>query len=373
MGLKALVVDDSVIFQKIISEVLRAIPGVGEVSVAGTGNEGLALVAAQGPDVVFLDLHLPDLDGMEVLVRIKNRHPGTRVVIVSGLSSEGAELTVKALSRGAQQFVSKPSGAGFQESITKLRAELEPVIETVALQMGLEAQQASRPAVPAAAPSPRPVAPQAPTRPLLPRASTGPRSFWVVGLAVSTGGPEALTHVIPRLPANFPLPIVMVQHMPPLFTESLAQSLDRKSQVKVTEGQAGDVLAPGHVYLAPGGKHMVVREVRGQAVLALNEEPPEQSVRPAADVLFRSLADYPAQRPVLSVVLTGMGEDGLAGLKLLKASGTYCLTQTEETCVVYGMPRAVAAAGLSDEQVALKGMAERMVALTVGSVAPVQV
>jgi len=365
MGLKALVVDDSTIFQKIISEVLRSIPGVGEVSVAGTGTDGLAMVASEGPDVVFLDLHLPDMDGMEVLVHIKNRHAGTRVVIVSGLSSEGADLTVKALSRGAQQFISKPSGAGFQESVTKLTAELEPVIKTVALQMrhgGVEI-----PSAPVTKPAPSiavvpPVARPLPTSPVRTL-----RPFWVVGLAVSTGGPEALTRVIPRLSADFPLPVVIVQHMPPLFTESLAQSLDNKSQVSVSEGKAGDVLQPGHVYIAPGGKHMIVREVGGQPVIALNNEAPEQSVRPAADVLFRSLSKYPGGNSVLSVVMTGMGEDGLAGLKLLAAGGTYCLTQTEDTCVVYGMPRAVDLAGLANEQVELDSIAARLTALAARS------
>lgn len=366
MGLKALVVDDSVIFQKIISEVLRGIPGVGEVSVAGTGTEGLAMVGSVKPDVVFLDLHLPDMDGMEVLVHIKNRYAGTRVVIVSGLSSEGAALTVKALSRGAQQFISKPSGAGFQESVTKLTSELEPVIKTVTLQMNLDNRvNTPQPLIrPRVAPTPQPAAP-APAR--------GRQSYWVVGLAVSTGGPEALTHVIPRLPANFPLPVVMVQHMPPLFTQSLAQSLDKKSQVPVTEAQAGDVLQPGHVYIAPGGKHMVIREVGGRPVVALNEDPPEQSVRPAADVLFRSLSTYPGGNSVLSVVMTGMGEDGLAGLKLLNASGTYCLTQTEDTCVVYGMPRAVDNAGLSNEKVPLNKIAERMTTLASTSCAAIRV
>lgn len=393
MGLKALVIEDSLVFQKIMGQVLKSVSGVDTVSVAANGTEGLALVASEKPDVVFLDLHLPDMDGMEVLVHIKNRAKETRVVVVSGLSSEGADLTVKALSRGAQHFISKPSAAGFQQSVDALRRELEPVIKTVSLQMGLARTTAgggakATAAVRTSALSSLPPKPVVPTKPVTPvgRAvplsgapvvkrplAHAPSSFWVVGLATSTGGPEALTHVIPRLPANFPLPIVLVQHMPPLFTQSLAQSLNNKSLVTVKEGQPGDILLPGHVYIAPGGKHMVVRSINNKPVLAMNEDPPEQSVRPAADVLFRSLADYPGRRAVLSVVMTGMGEDGLAGIKLLNVSGTYCLTQSEDTCVVYGMPRAVDAAELSNEQVSLNKIADRMVALTAGSLAAVLV
>ncbi len=381
MGLKALVIEDSLVFQKIMEKVLNSADGVDTVSVAGTGTEGLAMVASEKPDVVFLDLHLPDMDGMEILVHIKNRSKGTRVVIVSGLSSEGADLTVKALSRGAQQFISKPSAAGFQQSVDALRAELEPVITTVNLQMGLADSTAGPRAPSPAVPGVSPGLPRPPVTPAGPIASAPSRMaingaakvYWVVGLATSTGGPEALTHVIPRLPANFPLPIVMVQHMPPLFTQSLAQSLDSKSLVTVQEGKAGDILLPGHVYIAPGGKHMVVKSVNGQPVLALTDDPPEQSVRPAADVLFRSLAAYPGPRGVLSVIMTGMGEDGLAGMKLLKASGAYCIAQNQETCVVYGMPRAVNEAGLADEHVPLNSISDRMTVLAAGSAKTVTV
>lgn len=364
MGLQALVIEDSMVFQKIISEVLSDLPGVQSVAVAGTGAEGLNMVRSGKPDVVFLDLHLPDMDGMDILDRIRREHAGTRVVVVSGIGREGAALTVKALSLGAQQFISKPEGAGFNQSVAALRAELEPVVNTVRLQIDLAARHGSpagKPPVPAAAPvarpAPAPAVVRAPARP-------GLGSYWVVAVAVSTGGPAALARVIPLLPASFPLPVVIVQHMPPLFTRSLADSLDAKSQVKVHEGQAGDVLQPGHVYLAPGGRHMIVKEVGGQAVIGLNDDPPEQSVRPAADVLFRSLSVMNDRKSVLAVVMTGMGEDGLAGLRRLNRTGVHCLTQTAETCVVYGMPRAVDEAGLSHESVALDDLAARMSDLT---------
>ncbi len=351
MGLRALVIEDSLVFQKIMAEVLRGLPGVEAVDVAGCGADGLAAAARAVPDVVFLDLHLPDLDGLEVLDRLKARWPRLKVVVVSGLSVEGADLTITALSRGAQQFVRKPAGSGFQQSVAMLKAELEPVVGTVRAQMS-----------PLAAPS-RPAPPAAP----IPRPASSSRShgagYWVTAIAVSTGGPEALSRVVPRLPAGYPMPVVIVQHMPPMFTLSLARSLDAKSALTVVEAGDGDVLKAGTVYLAPGGRHLTVVREGGQAVCRLNDDPPEQSVRPAADVLFRSLARLGGTQRVLAAVMTGMGEDGLAGMRLLKAAGGWCVTQSEATCVVYGMPRAVDAAGLSDESVALDDLAGRLASL----------
>lgn len=352
MGLKVLVIEDSLVFQKIMSEVLRGMPGVDQVEVAGNGADGLAAARRQAPDVVFLDLHLPDIDGLELLDRLKASSPRLPVVVVSGLSIEGADLTIAALSRGAQQFVAKPSGSGFAQSVTLLRTQLEPVVLTVRAQGGLR---------PAAAPAParRPVTPVRTTA--TPRPA--PVGFGVSAIAVSTGGPEALSRVIPRLPANYPLPLVIVQHMPPMFTLSLARSLDAKSALKVVEAADGDVLAAGTVHIAPGGRHLAVVRDAGRLVCRLNDDPPEQSVRPAADVLFRSLARLGSASPVLAAVLTGMGEDGLAGVRMVKAAGGWCLTQAEATCVVYGMPRAVDAAGLSDESVALDDIAARLAVL----------
>jgi two-component system chemotaxis response regulator CheB len=370
MGLRVLVVEDSLVFQKIMATVLKETGHVSEVEVAGTGAEALAMVAANRPDVIFLDLHLPDRDGLSILDELKRRHGPQRVVVVSGLGEEGAQLTIKALSHGAQQFIRKPSGAGFQQSVNQLRGELEPVLKAVCQQAGSPGCGKGDKVTPA--PQARTAA-GAPVRPSDSSAiGTGgrkviarpPRSgFWITALAVSTGGPQALTRVIPQLPASYPVPIVLVQHMPPLFTDSLARSLDAKSQVKVVEASAGQVLQPGTVYIAPGGKHLAVKKVDGKAITSLNEDPPEQSVRPSADVLFRSLAHYQNPQSVLAVVLTGMGEDGLAGVRALKLSGGHCLTQSEKTCVVYGMPRAVDLAGLSDESLDLDEIAGRMTQL----------
>lgn len=356
MGLRALVVEDSLVFQKIMAEVLRGLPGVESVEVAGRGADGLAAAARRQPDVVFLDLHLPDMDGLAVLDQLKARWPRLRVVVVSGLTVEGADLTIAALSRGAQQFVRKPAGSGFQQSVAMLKAELEPVVGTVSVQVGG-----------AAAPT-RPVSRSLPAAPAPATRTVGgtrphAAGFWVAAIAVSTGGPEALSRVIPKLPGGLPVPVVVVQHMPPLFTLSLARSLDAKSSLNVVEAAEGDVLRAGSVYIAPGGRHLTVVREGGQSVCRLNDDPPEQSVRPAADVLLRSLARIGGTQRVLAAVMTGMGEDGLAGIRQVKAAGGWCLTQGEASCVVYGMPRAVDLAGLSDESVALDDLAARLSAL----------
>ncbi|MBP1627983.1 MAG: hypothetical protein H6Q00_2458, partial [Holophagaceae bacterium] len=190
----------------------------------------------------------------------------------------------------------------------------------------------------------------------------------VVGIGVSTGGPNALTEVIPHLPADFPVPVLVVQHMPPSFTASLADHLDRRSPLRVCEAREGERIEVGNVYIAPGGKHMVVRrhEIPGtntfQRIIGLNENPPENSCRPSVDVLFRSLAAH-YEGSVAAVIMTGMGNDGCEGVRTLKRRGCRCLTQSAETCVVYGMPMAVDEAGLSDEQVPLDLLAQRLVRL----------
>ncbi len=366
MGLRALVIEDSLVFQKIMAEVLRSLPGVETVDVAGSGGDGLAAAGRQLPDVVFLDLHLPDLDGLDVLDRLKARWPRLKVVVVSGLTVEGVDLTIAALSRGAQQFVRKPAGSGFAQSVATLRAELEPAVQTVRAQIGSPAAAPAAAPAPARAPVPVMAGPAAIPVPAVRAAATArvpAAGFWVTAIAVSTGGPEALSRVIPRLPAGYPLPIVVVQHMPPLFTQSLARSLDGRSALRVVEAADGDVLKAGSVYIAPGGRHLTVVREGGQAVCRLNDDAPEQSVRPAADVLFRSLARLAGPQRVLTAVLTGMGEDGLAGVRQLKTAGAWCLTQSAETCVVYGMPRAVDVAGLSDESIALDDLADRLTTL----------
>lgn len=363
--IKALVVDDTVTYRRILTEALES---TGEVAVTATAPQGrlaLARMEQDPADLVLLDLEMPEMDGLETLAHLRQRFPDAAVVMISGQTSRAAEATLKALEQGALDFVRKPEGLDPEASRAELRDTLRPLIRHVRTRKNLRSSAATEPPK---APKPLAVTP-APTPPPAPgppaRPTVLPTRIGVVGIGVSTGGPNALGEVIPALPADFPVPILLVQHMPPGFTASLADHLAKRSKLKVREAAEGEVLEPGTVYIAPGGRHMVVRrrpasESAPEAfIVGLNDHPPENSCRPSVDVLFRSMAaQYGGE--LLAVVMTGMGNDGREGVRAMKRRGCHVLTQTEESCVVYGMPAAVDEAGLSDERVPLHRMAARI-------------
>jgi two-component system chemotaxis response regulator CheB len=359
MAFKALVIEDSIIFQQVMGEVLKGLDEIESVEIANSGRPGLDLISRKNYDVLFLDMNLPDINGLEILAELRKFPNRPSVIVVSSAGGHGTDMTVKALQAGALEFICKPAGAGFNESVEKLRADLKQALRTV---------RHRRPAgLSAARPATTPVAP-APTSF---RTSLPPRGgFWLTAIAVSTGGPESLAKVIPALPANYPTPIVLVQHMPPLFTASLATSLNNKSKVTVVEAEEGMELKKGHVYIAPGGRHMTIKREGGRSIVRLNDNEAECHVRPAADVLFRSISRIPESSSVLAVVMTGMGEDGKVGVECLKQGKCHCLSQTEDTCVVYGMPRAMDENGLSDERVPLNKIAARMTELNIMAMTP---
>lgn len=346
MSIRTLIVDDSAAYRKLLSDVVSTLP---QIDLAGTAPNGvLALTKLeQAPvDLVLLDVNMPEMDGMETLKRIRERFPKTSVVMVSGIAADSALTTIQALHMGAMEFIRKPDGGSIEKNIASIRAEIECVIRTI------DNRNAG------AVSSLKPPADLSPRTLFRPTISAGALSILVIG--VSTGGPNALNALIPKLPPDFPLPVLIVQHMPPVFTEALARDLDRKSSIRVAEASDGLKVEPGKVIIARGGCHMVVRRKDNSMVIGLNDGPPENSCRPAVDVLFRSVADCYGDKRILSAIMTGMGNDGLAGVRALKRKSCYCITQTESTCVVYGMPRAVDEAGLSDESVGIDRMAQRL-------------
>ncbi|HPF70779.1 MAG TPA: chemotaxis-specific protein-glutamate methyltransferase CheB [Candidatus Krumholzibacteria bacterium] len=351
MPKRILVIEDSFVFQRIMTETLQGLAPGAVIDVAGSAAEGLAKAGRGGPDIVFLDLVLPDQDGLGLLAQLRGLSPAPAVIVVSGTGDHQAGGTVRALELGALEFVAKPVNAGYQASVEILGRDLGRAIaawrEHGAARTDAAARGIAAPAAPPSLPAP-------------PARRSG---FWVTAVASSTGGPEALMKLLSALPAEYPLPIVVVQHMPPLFTESLARSIDQHSALTVCEGRDGMALAPGRVYLAPGGRHMTVVAPRGLPEILLTDAPPECNVRPAADVLFRSLARIREARGVLAVVMTGMGDDGREGVRCLKARSAHCVAQSRESCVVYGMPRAVVDAGLADEIVDLDDLAGRLTVL----------
>ncbi len=368
-ALKVLIVDDTVTYRQIISSVLADIPDTNIVGTASNGKIALSRIAASPPDLVLLDVSMPVMDGLETLKAIREEYADVDVVMVSGIDRGNANLTMRALSLGALDFIAKPVGGTPEESLALLKKSLGPIVSLVKtrkysrqarkLSFGeskrTESEQA-RSFTSFFHPEeefPRP----APTDSDVPRR---PKRIQAVGIGVSTGGPNALQKIIPLLDSGIPVPILAVQHMPPTFTLSLAERLDRDSQVQVEEARDGSIAEPGRMYIAPGGRHMVVRsESGGRSGLGIIDSPPVNSCRPSVDVLFRSMAMVYGGN-MLAVILTGMGRDGAAGVGAIRRRGGYCIVQDEATSVVWGMPQAVVEMKDADEILPIDRIARRI-------------
>ena len=330
-------VDDSVVVRRMVGDALSADPQLEVAGAAANGKIALAKIPQVNPDIVILDVEMPELDGIGTLVEIRKSLPALPVIMYSTLTQRGAEATLEALSKGATDYVTKPSNVGSAaQGLECIRTQLIPKIKAIcsrtlgfAITSPLIASAPSKPFTPAWA---------------LPRRE---ERIDIVAIGVSTGGPNALASLIPTLPRDLPVPVVIVQHMPPVFTRLLAERLAAKSEIGVEEGHAGAVLGPGRAWIAPGDYHMVVASDRHQVILRTHQGPPENSCRPAVDVLFRSVADV--YKPhALAVVMTGMGQDGLRGCEHIRESGGQILAQDQASSVVWGMPGFVANAGLAD-------------------------
>lgn len=336
---RVLIVDDSAYVRKVLKQILSRSPLVEVVGTARDGEEALQLVDELRPDVVTLDLIMPRLDGIGFLRRQMAVRP-LPVVIVS-VTDEASELAVEALNLGAFDLVQKPTALA-SEKVLEIGDDL---LATVKAAGGVSASAIHLPSG---------------AGPRLSRRLSPSTTADIVVLGISTGGPQALRYLIPQFPPDFPIPIVMVLHMPEGFTEVFANKLAEISSLRVVEASAGDRLVGGTAFLAPAGKHLTFRrDSAGDAVVHLDSRPLDTLHRPAADVVFQSAAEVFDGR-VLGVVMTGMGSDGLRGAAWIKARGGRVLTEAEESCVVYGMPRAVAEAGLSDRAVSLTAMAQAM-------------
>jgi two-component system chemotaxis response regulator CheB len=340
---RVLVVDDSVVVRRLVTRALEA-DGVEVVGVAANGRIALAKIAQHRPDVVTLDIEMPEMDGLATLREIRREWPRLPVVMFSTLTERGATATLDALTLGASDYVTKPSGVkDTDEAIAVVRAELVPKVKALAAKAG----NGSAPA-PAAGAGSRLHTPTVGTAPRLrPAGIARPTNIEVLAIGCSTGGPNALAALLPALPAPLPVPVVIVQHMPPVFTRFLADRLNAHSDLNVKEAEEGDRLEAGCAYIAPGGLHMAVEVRAGLPTVLLHEGPPENSCRPAVDVLFRSVAAVFGAN-VLGCVLTGMGQDGLRGAEVIADAGGRLVVQDSETSVVWGMPGFVAGAGLAD-------------------------
>jgi two-component system chemotaxis response regulator CheB len=350
--IRVLVVDDSVVIRHLVMHALREEPDIEVVGAEPNGIAALKRIGEVHPDVVTLDIEMPLMDGLTALRQIRKLYPRVRTIMFSTLTQRGASSTFEALSLGADDYVAKASNAGsLDQSLASLRGELIPKIR----------QFFASPAGTAPTPAPR-----LPSKPAA--AGPGPQAvrrsapFRVLGIGVSTGGPQALAQLIPTLPASLRVPVLIVQHMPPMFTRLLAERLDSQSPLHVVEAVDGMEIHPGTVYIAPGDYHLRLRRWGTGLFAALDQGPQENSCRPSVDVLFRSLTES-LGKDVLSVVLTGMGSDGLRGTQALKTAGGYSVVQDQASSVVWGMPGAVAEAGLADGVFPLAALGPEIVRL----------
>ena len=341
--IRVLVVDDAVVMRKLISETLSRDPGIEVVGVAANGHIALQKIASLNPDILTLDVEMPEMDGITTVRKLRKTHPKLPVIMFSTLTSRCAAFTLEALAAGATDYVAKPSNVGNitecierlqHDLVAKIKIHCRHLVETLPVVAKFTTTATAKLAV----------------RPLTSVMAE------VVCIGTSTGGPNALAEVFKNFPADFPLPILIVQHMPPIFTAMLAERLNTHGSVKFHEGAEGQLVEPGHAYIAPGGKHMEVKRAGLTSVLHLTEAAPENSCRPAVDVLFRSAVAVYGEK-ILAVIMTGMGQDGFRGCELIRERGGQIVVQDEASSVVWGMPGCVAHAGLADKIVPLNQIA----------------
>ncbi|HFD80858.1 MAG TPA: chemotaxis response regulator protein-glutamate methylesterase [Gammaproteobacteria bacterium] len=333
MVARALVVDDSGFFRRRIVEILEADPRIKVVGTAADGRQAVEQAERLRPDVITMDIEMPVMDGIEAVRRIMSSRP-TPVLMFSSLTHEGAQATLEALEAGAMDFLPKRF-----EDIARDREQATALLRRRILAVARRA-----PAAGAATPRPKPAT-----------SATGEARghFRVVVIASSTGGPVALQQVLSRLPADFPCPVLVAQHMPASFTPAFAARLDQQCAVAVKEAADGDRLRAGQVYIAPGGRQMTLEQQGGDVLVRIGDGSPALHYKPCADITFNSVASvYGGQ--ALALVLTGMGADGREGARILKQHGALVWSQDEDSCVIYGMPMAVAEAGLSDQVLSLR-------------------
>ncbi|MBD2185045.1 chemotaxis response regulator protein-glutamate methylesterase [Planktothrix sp. FACHB-1355] len=347
--IRLLIVDDSVMVRRRVSEVLSNDPALEVAGVAANGQIALAKIAQVNPDLVILDVEMPEMDGLETLAAIRKTYPNLPTIMFSAFTERGATATLEALSLGAKDYVTKPFQMGSIEAANQhLRQELIPKIkvfcgesiETTTLNSDRDLKTSS-------------INQQLTYRK---RAIRNPKPIEAIAIGVSTGGPNALAAILPQFRADFPVPILIVQHIPPMFSQRLATRLNARCQIPVIEGFDGAKLEPGTAYIAPGDFHMSVDRLGSIVQLRIHQSPPENSCRPAVDVLFRSVAQtYGAG--ALAVVLTGMGHDGLRGCEGIRSAGGQIFVQDKASSVVWGMPGFVAKAGLADKMLPLDQIA----------------
>lgn len=359
--IRVLIVDDAVTVRRLVADALSIDPALRVVGAAANGRQALERIPQLQPDIVILDIEMPEMDGLETLLELRRRHSKLPVIVYSSDTHHGASATLDALWLGAKDYVTKTGATSLDAAIEHIRSELLPRIhalcdEDLDARSATEAQNALARARDPRDPRRGDSKSAAPyrSRDMLP-----PGRVEVLAIAASTGGPSALSVVLSDLPADLPVPVLVVQHMPPRFTGYLAERLAAKCRLRIAEAVPGAPLAPGRVWIAPGDFHMTVERSGAQVVTQLDRNRPENSCRPSADPLFRSVADV-FGAGALCVVLTGMGQDALRGCRIVAGARGQILVQDEATSVVWGMPGNVAREGLADRVLPLEQLGEEI-------------
>ena len=345
---KVLVVDDSAFMRNVLSKMLESDPGVKVIGTAADGFEAVEKAAALGPDVITMDVEMPGMDGIEALKRIMAENPAP-VIMLSSQTSEGARVTLHALELGAVDFVSK-NLSGSSLDIMKIKGLLIEKVKHLGLKKMFRSRQARQPRTETC---------------VLDKVCGDRVNIDIVAIGTSTGGPKSLQEIIPSLPGNLPVPVLVSQHMPANFTKPFAERLDQLSALEVKEAEAGETARSGVVYIAPGGGHMSVSGGMPRPSIAISHGG-DFIYRPSVDVLMSSVSVHFPRRS-LGVILTGMGNDGLKGLKNLKRAGGKIIAQDERTCVIYGMPKVVVEAGLADNVLPLGEIPQAIVKYVCGN------
>lgn len=365
--LRVLVVDDTIVYRKAVSDILAEIPGVEVVGIAHNGKIAMSKIATLKPDLLTLDIEMPEMNGLEVLAELQKSHTGVGAIMLSTLTADGSDMTMKALELGAFDFILKPQSATLQEGKAQIKSALQPMLEAFRNSHNAPSLLGTK----GVFTRPKPLITRTPNSLLRPQTTPGANTIprpsvrsgksEIVTIGISTGGPNALSQMLPQLPGDLGVPVVIVQHMPPIFTKSLAASLNAKCALTVKEAQEAEPIQPNTVYIAPGGKQMkLVASADGKnRMIKITNDPPENSCKPSVDYLFRSVGDYYVGRTT-AVIMTGMGSDGTKALQLLKQKGAFVIAQNEATCVVYGMPKAPIEQGLVDVVAPLNKIADEI-------------
>ncbi len=363
--LKVLIVDDSILYRKILSAAVEKTGVAIALQTASNGNIAIDRIQQNSYDVVLLDVNMPEKDGIETLLEIKDRYPKLPVIMVSSTGGNNADITIKALQMGAMDFIIKPVTEDYESNMKFVSNKLKILFAQVRLN---RLEQGKKPDEAMLKIRSHEQQSLQQSTPLNVARSEKLSGIDVVVIAASTGGPVALGKIFESVSKDFTKPILIVQHMPAEFTKALADTLDKKGSLPVIEGKAGIMIRAGQTIIAPGGFHMLAKNSGKHAkMIALQQTDYVHGVRPSADVLFDSVAEVYAGANVLAIILTGMGSDGVEGVKKLKKKcRCYCIAQSEETCVVYGMPRRVVDAGLHDEILDIAQIAKRMKAIADG-------